>query len=116
MLNSGVARARQLRCFIGSPATPINNIMRGVFTEPWSRLTCAYLDTPPRCAVADRVAPSRRNREERCPRRPWPGTPGRKRGPPCDGGPEGLAWRGMLCVETGDVADGEVRLAAYDEH
>jgi D-hexose-6-phosphate mutarotase len=26
------------------------------------------------------------------------------------------AWRGMVCVETGNVADNEVRLAADDEH
>jgi D-hexose-6-phosphate mutarotase len=26
------------------------------------------------------------------------------------------AWRGMVCVETGNIADNEVRLAAHDEH
>jgi hypothetical protein len=26
------------------------------------------------------------------------------------------AWRGMVCVETGNIADNEVRLAAGDEH
>ena len=26
------------------------------------------------------------------------------------------AWRGMVCVETGNVADNEVRLTADDEH
>jgi len=26
------------------------------------------------------------------------------------------AWRGMVCVETGNIADNEVRLAADDEH
>jgi D-hexose-6-phosphate mutarotase len=26
------------------------------------------------------------------------------------------AWRGMVCVETGNVADNEVRLAADSEH
>ena len=26
------------------------------------------------------------------------------------------AWRGMVCVETGNVADNEVRLAPDDEH
>jgi Tol biopolymer transport system component len=26
------------------------------------------------------------------------------------------AWRGMVCVETGNVADNEVRLAADGEH
>ena len=26
------------------------------------------------------------------------------------------AWRGMVCVETGNVADNQVRLAANDEH
>jgi D-hexose-6-phosphate mutarotase len=26
------------------------------------------------------------------------------------------AWRGMVCVETGNIADNEVRLAADAEH
>jgi D-hexose-6-phosphate mutarotase len=26
------------------------------------------------------------------------------------------AWRGMVCVETGNIADNEVRLAADGEH
>ena len=26
------------------------------------------------------------------------------------------AWRGLVCVETGNIADNEVRLAAGDEH
>jgi len=26
------------------------------------------------------------------------------------------AWRGMVCVETGNVADDEVRLSACNEH
>jgi glucose-6-phosphate 1-epimerase len=26
------------------------------------------------------------------------------------------AWRGMVCVETGNIADNEVQLAADDEH
>ena len=26
------------------------------------------------------------------------------------------AWRGMVCVETGNIADDEVRLAARGEH
>jgi len=26
------------------------------------------------------------------------------------------AWRGMICVETGNIADNKVRLAADNEH
>jgi glucose-6-phosphate 1-epimerase len=73
-----------------------------------------YLDTPGRCAIEDRVW-RRRVVVEKVGAassvvwNPW----AEKAAAMVDLGDP--AWRGMVCVETGNVADNEVRLAADDE-
>jgi hypothetical protein len=73
------------------------------------------LDTPGRCAIEDRGWRRRIVIEEvgaasSVVWNPW----AEKAAAMVDLGDP--AWRGMVCVETGNVADNEVRLAADDEH
>ena len=74
-----------------------------------------YLDTPARCVVEDRgwrrrVVIEKNGAASTVVWNPWAekGAAMRDLGDP--------AWRGMVCVETGNVADDEVRLSAGGEH
>jgi glucose-6-phosphate 1-epimerase len=74
-----------------------------------------YLDTPGRCAIEDRgwrhrVVIEKDGAASGVVWNPW----AEKAAAMVDLGDP--AWRGMVCVETGNVADNEVRLAADDEH
>ena len=74
-----------------------------------------YLDTPGRCFIEDRgwrrhVVIEKVGAASSVVWNPW----AEKAAAMLDLGD--LAWRGMVCVETGNVADNEVRLAADDEH
>ena len=74
-----------------------------------------YLDTPGRCVIEDRGWRRRVVIEEvgaasSVVWNPW----AEKATAMVDLGDP--AWRGMVCVETGNVADNEVRLTADDEH
>jgi glucose-6-phosphate 1-epimerase len=74
-----------------------------------------YLDTPGRCAIEDRgwrrrVVIEKVGAASSVVWNPW----AEKAAAMADLGDP--AWRGMVCVETGNVADNEVRLAADDEH
>jgi glucose-6-phosphate 1-epimerase len=74
-----------------------------------------YLDTPGRCAIEDRgwrrcVVIEKVGAASSVVWNPW----AEKAAAMVDLGDP--AWRGMVCVETGNVADNEVRLAADDEH
>jgi glucose-6-phosphate 1-epimerase len=73
-----------------------------------------YLDTPGRCAIEDRgwrrrVVIEKVGAASSVVWNPW----GEKAAAMVDLGDP--AWRGMVCVETGNIADNEVRLAADDE-
>jgi D-hexose-6-phosphate mutarotase len=74
-----------------------------------------YLDTPARCAIEDRRWCRRVLIEKHGAASTWYGTPWAEKGAAMAdlGDP---IWRGMVCVETGNVADNEVRLAAGGEH
>ena len=74
-----------------------------------------YLDTPGRCFIEDRgwrrhVVIEKVGAASSVVWNPWT----EKATAMVDLGDP--AWRGMVCVETGNVADNEVRLAADDEH
>ena len=74
-----------------------------------------YLDTPGRCAIEDRgwrrrVVIEKVGAASSVVWNPW----AEKAAVMADLGDP--AWRGMVCVETGNIADNEVRLAADDEH
>jgi glucose-6-phosphate 1-epimerase len=74
-----------------------------------------YLDTPPQCAIEDRgwqqrVIVEKAGAASTVVWNPW----AEKAAAMADLGAS--AWRGMVCVETGNVADNEVRLAADAEH
>jgi glucose-6-phosphate 1-epimerase len=74
-----------------------------------------YLDTPPQCAIEDRgwqqrVIIEKAGAASTVVWNPW----AEKAAAMADLGAS--AWRGMVCVETGNVADNEVRLAADSEH
>jgi len=74
-----------------------------------------YLDTPRRCVVEDRgwrrrVVIEKVGAASSVVWNPW----AEKAAAMVDLGDP--VWRGMVCVETGNVADNEVRLAADDEH
>ena len=74
-----------------------------------------YLDTPGRCAIEDRgwrrrVVIEKVGAASSVVWNPW----AEKAAAMVDLGDP--AWRGMVCVETGNIADNEVRLAADDEH
>ena len=74
-----------------------------------------YLDTPGRCAIEDRgwrrcVVTEKVGAASSVVWNPWP----EKAAAMVDLGDP--AWRSMVCVETGNIADNEVRLAADDEH
>jgi glucose-6-phosphate 1-epimerase len=74
-----------------------------------------YLDTPGRCVIEDRGwRPPRHQEGRRCFERRVE-IPGPKRQPPWSISAT-LPWRGMVCVETGNIADNEVRLAADGQH
>jgi glucose-6-phosphate 1-epimerase len=74
-----------------------------------------YLDTPRRCVVEDRgwrrrIVIEKVGAASSVVWNPW----AEKAAAMVDLGDP--AWRGMVCVETGNIADNEVRLAADDEH
>jgi glucose-6-phosphate 1-epimerase len=74
-----------------------------------------YLNTPARCAIEDRnwrrrVVIEKNGAASTVLWNPW----GEKAAAMVDLGDR--AWRGMVCVETGNIADNKVRLAAGDEH
>jgi glucose-6-phosphate 1-epimerase len=74
-----------------------------------------YLDTPGRCAIEDRgwrrrVVIEKVGAASSVVWNPW----AEKAGAMADLGDP--AWRSMVCVETGNIADNEVRVAADDEH
>ena len=74
-----------------------------------------YLDTPRQCAVEDRgwrrgIVVEKDGAASSVVWNPWAG---KAAGMSDLGDP---AWRSMICVETGNIADNEVRLAADDEH
>ena len=74
-----------------------------------------YLDTPGRCAIEDRgwrrrVVIQKVGAASSVVWNPW----AEKAAAMADLGDP--AWRGMVCVETGNIADNEVRLAADGEH
>jgi glucose-6-phosphate 1-epimerase len=74
-----------------------------------------YLDTPGRCAIEDRglrrrVVIEKFGATSSVVWNPW----AEKAAAMADLGDP--AWRGMVCVEAGNIADNEVRLAADDEH
>ena len=74
-----------------------------------------YLDTPGRCAIEDRgwrrrVVIEKVGAASSVVWNPW----AEKAAAMVDLGDP--AWRGMVCVETGNIADNEVRLAADGEH
>jgi glucose-6-phosphate 1-epimerase len=74
-----------------------------------------YLDTPGRCAIEDRgwgrrVVIKKDAAASSVVWHPW----AEKAAVMVDLGDP--AWRGMVCVETGNIADNEVRLAADGEH
>jgi glucose-6-phosphate 1-epimerase len=81
----------------------------GAETDP------VYLDTPTRCAIEDgrwcrRVLIEKHGAASTVVWNPW----AEKGAAMADLGDP--IWRGMVCVETGNVADNEVRLAAGGEH
>jgi glucose-6-phosphate 1-epimerase len=74
-----------------------------------------YLDTPARCAIQDRgwrrrVVIEKSSAASTVVWNPW----AEKGAALADLGDP--AWRGMVCVETGNIADNEVRLIAGGEH
>jgi D-hexose-6-phosphate mutarotase len=74
-----------------------------------------YLDTPGRCAIEDRgwhrrVVIEKLGAASSVVWNPW----AEKAAAMVDLGDP--AWRGMVCVETGNIADNEVRVAADGEH
>jgi glucose-6-phosphate 1-epimerase len=74
-----------------------------------------YLDTPARCVIEDRgwrrrVVVEKIGAASTVVWNPW----AEKATAMADLGDP--AWRGMVCVETGNVVDDEVRLAAGGEH
>ena len=74
-----------------------------------------YLDTPGQCAIADRgwrrrVIIEKDGAASTVVWNPW----SEKSAAMADLGYP--AWRGMVCVETGNIADNEIRLAADGEH
>ena len=74
-----------------------------------------YLDTPGRCAIEDRgwrrrVIIEKVGAASTVVWNPWT----EKAAAMVDLGDP--AWRGMVCVETGNIADDEIRLAAGGEH
>jgi glucose-6-phosphate 1-epimerase len=73
-----------------------------------------YLDTPRQCAIEDRgwrrVIIEKDGAASTVVWNPW----SEKAAEMADLGDP--AWRGMVCVETGNIADNEVRLAADGEH
>jgi glucose-6-phosphate 1-epimerase len=74
-----------------------------------------YLDTPARCAIQDRgwrwrVVIEKSNAASTVVWNPW----AEKGAALADLGDP--AWRGMVCVETGHIADNEVRLIVGGEH
>ena len=74
-----------------------------------------YLDTPRQCAIEDRgwrrrVVIEKDGAASSVVWNPW----AEKAAAMADLGDP--AWRGMVCVETGNIADNEVRLAADGEH
>src|ERR1700746_1075501 len=74
-----------------------------------------YLDTPGRCAIEDRgwrrrVVIEKVGAASSVVWNPW----AEKAAAMVDLGDP--AWRGMVCVETGNVADNEVRLAVDGQH
>jgi glucose-6-phosphate 1-epimerase len=74
-----------------------------------------YLDTPGQCAIEDRgwrrrIVIEKAGAASSVVWNPW----AEKAAALADLG--STAWRGMVCVETGNIADNEVRLAADDEH
>ena len=74
-----------------------------------------YLDTPEQCAIEDRgwhrrVVIEKDGAASSVVWNPW----AEKATAMVDLGDP--AWRGMVCVETGNIADNEVRLAADAEH
>ena len=74
-----------------------------------------YLDTPGQCAIEDRgwrrrVVIKKDAAASSVVWNPW----AEKAAAMLDLGD--AAWRGMVCVETGNIADNEVRLAAGGEH
>jgi glucose-6-phosphate 1-epimerase len=74
-----------------------------------------YLDTPGRCVVEDggwrrRIVVKKNGAASSVVWNPW----AEKAAAMADLGDP--AWRGMVCVETGNIADNEVRLAADAEH
>jgi D-hexose-6-phosphate mutarotase len=74
-----------------------------------------YLDTPARCAIQDRGWRRRVVIEKSSPASTVVWNPWAEKGAALAdlGDP---AWRGMVCVETGNIADNEVRLIAGGEH
>lgn len=74
-----------------------------------------YLDTPERLEIVDpgwqrRIAIDREGAASTIVWNPW----AEKSAAMADLGAD--MWRGMICVETGNVADNQVRLAANSEH
>ena len=74
-----------------------------------------YLDTPRQCVIEDRgwrrrIVIEKDGAASSVVWNPWV----EKAAAMADLGD--LAWRGMICVETGNIADNEVRLAADAEH
>jgi glucose-6-phosphate 1-epimerase len=80
-----------------------------------SETDCVYLDTPARCAIEDRgwrrrVVIEKDGAASTVLWNPWI----EKAAAMADLGDP--AWRGMVCLETGNIADNEMRLAAGGEH
>jgi glucose-6-phosphate 1-epimerase len=74
-----------------------------------------YLDTPRQCAIGDhrwrrRIVVEKDGAASSVVWNPWAG----KAAAMSDLGDP--AWRSMICIETGNIADNEVRLAADNEH
>ena len=80
-----------------------------------SETDSVYLDTPGQCVIEDRgwrrrIVIEKDGAASSVVWNPWV----EKAAAMADLGD--LAWRGMICVETGNIADNEVRLAADAEH
>jgi glucose-6-phosphate 1-epimerase len=76
---------------------------------------CIYLDTPGQCGIEDlgwrrRIAIEKNGAASTVVWNPW----AEKAAAMADLGDP--TWRGMVCVETGNVGDNEVRLASDSEH
>jgi glucose-6-phosphate 1-epimerase len=108
---SGLAGTAYLDKTDGARRKPQTDALVTVAAETDS----VYLDTPGQCAIEDRgwrrcIIIEKDSAASTVVWNPW----AEKAAAMADLGD--AAWRGMVCVETGNIADNEVRLAADGEH